>query len=137
MLLVEWSGDSPQIGMNAHRRVVVDHKLPRDPATDEPVGMVTESNGCSDACGGPFVHCLLRPALSPQMPLIAFVRDVLCCVVRTPVTGPDSWKVFNLTTQLWHLKALQKTGVEGLWMDASWFKVRSFTRSTRSLLYAE
>ena len=87
VLLVEWSGDSPQVGVNAHRRVVVDHKLPRDASTGQPVGMVSESNGCSDRCG-----------------------------------GADSWRVFNLTTQLWHLEALQKTGVEGLWMDASWFK---------------
>lgn len=40
VLLVEWSGDSPQIGVNAHRRVVVDHKLLRDPTSGEPVGMV-------------------------------------------------------------------------------------------------
>lgn len=87
VLVVEWEGDSPQIGPNAHRRIVVDHKLPRDPATGQPVGMTSESNGCSDRCG-----------------------------------GADSWRVFNMTTQLWHLDALQETGVEGLWLDASWFK---------------
>jgi len=87
VLVVEWEGDSPQIGPNAHRRIVVDHKLPRDPATGQPVGMTSESNGCSDRCG-----------------------------------GADSWRVFNMTTQLWHLNALQETGVEGLWLDASWFK---------------
>jgi hypothetical protein len=87
VLLVEWAGDSPQVGANAHRRVVVDHKIGRNPVTGQPVGMISESNGCSDACG-----------------------------------GADSWKVFNLTTQLWHVKAVQDTGVEGLWIDASWFK---------------
>ena len=87
VLVVEWEGDSPQVGANAHRRVVVDYKIGRNPRTNEPVGMTSESNGCSDRCG-----------------------------------GADSWRVYNLTTQLWHLKALQLTGVEGLWMDASWFK---------------
>jgi len=87
VLVVEWEGDSPQVGANAHRRVVVDYKIGRNPRSNEPVGMTSESNGCSWRCG-----------------------------------GADSWKVFNLTTQLWHLKALQLTGVEGLWMDASWFK---------------
>ena len=28
VLVVEWSGDSPQVGANAHRRIVADHKSP-------------------------------------------------------------------------------------------------------------
>jgi hypothetical protein len=85
VLVVDWEGSSPQVGPNAHRRIVIDHKIHRNPRTSEPVGMTSESNACSDRCG-----------------------------------GADSWRVFNLTTQLWHLRALQLTGVEGLWLDASW-----------------
>lgn len=44
VLVVEWSGDSPQVGTNAHRRIVTDYKIPRDPDNNV-LGMVTNGNG--------------------------------------------------------------------------------------------
>lgn len=65
VLVVEWSGDSPQVGTNAHRRIIVDHKIPRHPETRQPLGMITNSNGMR----GPGMcartrHCCLRSQTS-------------------------------------------------------------------------
>ena len=44
--------------------------------------------------------------------------------------GPGMWTNFTLASQLFHLNAIQTTGVEGLWLDASWFKqAHGFGRS--------
>jgi hypothetical protein len=83
VLVVEWAGDHEQLGVNAHRRIVADYKIPRDPRTGTPLGMLTSSNG---------------------------------------MQGVGTWKVFDEATQLFHLKAVQASGIEALWMDASWFK---------------
>jgi len=53
VLAVEWKRQSPQAGANARRRVVVDHKIPRDPVSGVPLGMVTTSTACSARCSGP------------------------------------------------------------------------------------
>ena len=40
------------------------------------------------------------------------------------------WTNFTLASQLFHLEGIQKTGLEGLWLDASWFKqAHGFGRS--------
>ena len=83
VLVVEWAGDHEQLGVIAHRRIVADYKIPRDPRTGTPLGMLTSSNG---------------------------------------MQGAGTWKVFDEATQLFHLKAVQASGIEGLWLDASWFK---------------
>ena len=56
IMLVPWKGSEPMVGINAHRRIMLDHKIPRHPVSRLPLGWITESNGCLPSCGGSWVN---------------------------------------------------------------------------------
>jgi hypothetical protein len=69
VMVVNWQGSSPQVGTNAHRRIVCEHKTPRDPATGQPLGMITHSIaiGNRNPALGNVLSCIAMLLLVPVL----------------------------------------------------------------------
>lgn len=84
-----------------------------DPQTRQPLGMVTNGNGVRHTCANMMDLVLRMMSFAPRMMNCCTENDELCAQI-VKMQGPSTWKYFNLSSQLFHLHALQQTGVEGI-----------------------